>query len=264
VKPTGAFYTVSRVASLAGLTIRTLHHYDRIRLVRPSGRSRAGYRQYSRADLLRLQQVMFFRELGFPLAGIRRIMSASTFEARRALVAQRAMLVEKAGRIQAMVAAVDRALATHVDGGATMGERNEKEMFAMFGKFDPKQYEDEARRRWGQTPAYAEAGRRTARYGQAEWAAIKAEAAEISNAMAAKLEGGVPSNDPAVMDLAERHRQHITRWFYPCPPEMHANLGRMYVADERFAANYESVRAGLAVYVRDAIVANAARVTTQD
>jgi hypothetical protein len=67
----------------------------------------------------------------------------------------------------------------------------------------------------------------------------------------------------AVLDLAERHRQHVDRWFYPCPPEMHANLGRMYVADEWFAANYKKVRAGLAAYVRGTIVANAARAKGQ-
>jgi DNA-binding transcriptional MerR regulator len=132
-------HTVSQVAASTGVTVRALHHYDRIRLVRPSGRSRAGYRLYSRGDLERLQQVLFFRELGFPLGDIRRIMGASSFETSRALAAQRALLAEKAARIQAMVAAIDRTLVSRVSGGQPP---DEKEMFTMFGRFDPKQYED--------------------------------------------------------------------------------------------------------------------------
>jgi DNA-binding transcriptional MerR regulator len=199
---------------------------------------------------------MFFRELGFPLKDIRRIMTASSFETRTALAAQRALLVRKADAIRAMVASIDRTLVSRAAGDSAPGE---KEMFEMFGKFDPEQYEDEARKRWGHTAAYAEAGRRTKAYGKAQWEAIKAEAEEITRLFSASLERGIPPEEAAVLDLAERHRQHIDRWFYPCTPEMHANLGRMYVTDERFAANYEKVRPGLAAYIRDAIAANAAR-----
>jgi DNA-binding transcriptional MerR regulator len=256
VKPRRAPFTVGEVAALTGLTIRTLHHYDRIRLVQPHARSRAGYRLYRHDDLERLQQVMFFRELGFPLKDIRRIMTASSFETRTALAAQRALLVRKADGIRALVAAIDRTLASRAAGHSAPSE---KEMFEMFEKSDPKQYEDEARKRWGHTAAYAEAGRRTKAYGKAQWEAIKAEAEEITRLFSASLDRGISCDDQSVLDLAERHRQHIDRWFYPCSPEMHANLGRMYAADERFAANYETVRPGLAAYVRDAIVENARR-----
>ncbi len=256
MKRTTTTYTVGKVAALTGLTVRTLHHYDRLRLVVPSGRSRAGYRLYQRDDLSRLQQVMFFRELGFALKDIRRIMAASAFEARLALAAQRALLARKTDRIGAMVAAIDRTLASAAGDSAAP---DEKEMFAMFGKFDPKQYQEEVRMRWGRTPEFAEAGRRTNQYGPAQWAAIKAESDEITRALANSLERGLSPSDPSVLELAERHRRHIDRWFYPCSHGMHANLGRMYVSDERFAANYEKVRQGLAAYVRDAIVANAAR-----
>jgi len=77
--------------------------------------------------------------------------------------------------------------------------------------------------------------------------------------LAQALRDGVPADSAAAMDLAEEHRQHISRWFYDCPPEMHAGLGRMYVEDARFTAHYDDIAPGLARYVSTAVQANAAR-----
>jgi hypothetical protein len=129
---------------------------------------------------------------------------------------------------------------------------------SMFEGFDQEQFEAEARERWGHTEAYAESARRTAGYGEREWAAIGAESEEIVRDFAELLRTQQPAADPAARAAAERHRQHITQWFYPCSPDMHWALGEMYLADERFKNNYEQVAPGLAAYVRDAIVANAA------
>ena len=143
---------VGDVAELAGVTVRTLHHYDRIGLLSPSGRSAAGYRLYAPDDLDRLHQVLLYRELGFSLEDV------------------------------------------------------------------------EAR-------------------------------------FAAALAAGVPADSDQAMDIAEEHRQQISRNFYDCPPGMHAGLGRMYVEDERFTAHYEQLAPGLARYVSTAVQANAARQT---
>ncbi|MFI5907131.1 TipAS antibiotic-recognition domain-containing protein [Dactylosporangium sp. NPDC051541] len=129
----------------------------------------------------------------------------------------------------------------------------------LFGDNDPEQYAAEAQERWGDTDAYKESARRTARYTKADWERIKAEAAANTEGFAAAFDGGVPADDSRVMDLAEAHRQHIGRWFYDCPVEMHQGLGEMYVADPRFTANYDTGHPGLAAYIRDAIRANAAR-----
>ena len=128
----------------------------------------------------------------------------------------------------------------------------------MFDGFDPSQYEDEARERWGRTDAYTEAARRVASYGDAEWREIKAQAKEIERLFAGLKRSGQPADVEPARAAAEQARLHIDRSFYPCSREMHRALGEMYVADPRFAVNYEKVEPGLAAYVRDAIAANAA------
>jgi MerR family transcriptional regulator, thiopeptide resistance regulator len=150
------------------------------------------------------------------------------------------------------VALVDRTIA-NLERGETMTPEE------MFDGFDASQHEEEARARWGATDSYAESARRTARYTKEDWATIRAEADALTRAFAEALDRGTPPGDAAAMDVAERHRLHIDRWFYPCPPPMHAGLGEMYAADPRFSANFDKVRPGLSAYVRDAIGANAAR-----
>lgn len=129
----------------------------------------------------------------------------------------------------------------------------------IFGDFDPDAHRAEVEQRWGDTDAYRESHRRTSAYTKDDWLRIKAEATSIEQGLAADLAAGVPADSPAVMDLAEAHRQHLTRSFYDCSYEMHRGLGAMYVADPRFTAHYDAVAPGLASYFRDAIDANAAR-----
>ncbi len=246
---------VSEVARLAGVSVRTLHHYDEIGLLRPGGRSAAGYRLYRPEDLARLQQVLFFRELGFPLEEIVRTLSGSPDEVTAALREQRRLLASQAARAGALLAAIDRALEER-EGGSVM---TDEERFELFGAQDPARHEAEVRARWGQTEAFAESARRTRRYGAREWGAIQAEAGELSAALARLAEAGAPAGGPEAMALAEAHRAHLERWFYPCPAAMHRGLGDLYVDDARFAASYERVRPGLAAYLRDAIRANAGR-----
>ena len=247
--------TVGEVASLASVSVRTLHHYDDIGLLSPSERSENGYRHYSDEDLSALQQVLFFRELGFGLTEIARVMHDPSFDRLEALRLQRRMLKDKSAQLAHMIEAVEAALDA-TEGGVTL---DAKDMFEAFGDFDPKEYEKEAEDRWGGTPAYAESMRRTKRYTKEDWARIKAEGEAVNAAMAALMDEGVPSDDPRAMDLAEEHRLQIDTWFYPCSQEMHVGLGTMYVADPRFAQNYEKVHVGLAQYMCDAIGANADR-----
>jgi len=247
--------TVSQVAKLSGVSVRALHHYDEIGLLSPGARTDAGYRLYDDDDLQRLQQVLFFRELGFPLEQIQRIVTDRDFDLQAALRMQRQLLTEKAARIHALIGAVDARLGA-IERGTMLSK---EEMFEVFGEFDPAEHEEEAQRRWGETDAYKESARRTKRYTKQDWLRIKEEGAANVEALAWALDAGTPADDPSVMALAEQHRQHIDRWFYPCSREMHRGLGEMYVADPRFSEVYERVRPGLARYLRDAIVANAER-----
>lgn len=248
-------YSVSDVAKLSGVSVRTLHHYDSIGLLEPSGRSEAGYRLYAQPDLERLQQVLFFKELGFPLDEIARVMNDPTFDRNEAFLAQRRLLAEKAERIFSMIDAVDAALAAAEKGIAMSDE----DMFEVFGDFDPKQYEDEVQQRWGDTDAYKESARRTKRYTKADWQRFKDEDEARMERMVALFDEGVSAVDERAMDVAEEARLMIDGWFYPCSKEMHVNLGEMYIADPRFTAFYDKRREGLALWFRDAIRANAAR-----
>ena len=127
----------------------------------------------------------------------------------------------------------------------------------MFEGFDPSEYEEEARERWGETDAYRESAARAAEYGEQEWAAIRSESEQIVSDFAALLDARELATGDRARSLAERHRQHISRWFYACSAQMHRGLGEMYMTDRRFARNFEHHRVGLAAYVRDAIAANA-------
>jgi DNA-binding transcriptional MerR regulator len=247
--------TVSEVARLSGVSVRTLHHYDEIGLLEPSARSEAGYRLYDRRDLERLQEILLFRELEIPLDDIRVLLAGGAFDRRAALELQRDMLGQKAARLEALIASVERA----INAEGTGVRMTKEEMFEVFGDFDPAEYEAEVRERWGETDAYRESARRTARYTKADWERFKAESEQIGTDTAALMDVGVPAGDPRAMDLAEQARLQIDTWFYPCSHEMHVNLAEMYIADPRFTATYEKIHVGMARYWHDAILANAAR-----
>lgn len=246
---------VGEVAALAGVTVRTLHHYDRIGLVRPSHRTAAGYRDYTASDLDRLHQVLVYRELGFPLEEVASLLDDPDADPAEHLRRQHRLLRDRLGRTQAMVAAVEKEMEARSMGISLTPE----EKFELFGEDYSEDYEREAEERWGETEPWAQSRRRTAAYGKQDGVRIKAEAEEVQRRFAEAMRAGLPADSEQAMAVAEEHRQHIGRWFYDCPPAMHAGLGRMYVEDERFTATYEQVAPGLAQYVSTAVQANAAR-----
>ncbi len=248
-------YSVGQVADLAGVTVRTLHHYDEIGLLVPGARSHAGHRRYGDDDLDRLQQILFYRELGFPLDEVAALLDDPDADPQEHLRRQHALLTARIGTLQKMAAAVEHAMEAR-----RMNVRlTPEEKFEVFGDFDPDRHAEEAARRWGGTDAHEQSRRRTAAYTKDDWKRLTAEFDALHRAMAELLAQGVPADSAAAMDVAEEHRRFIGRAYYDCTHEIHAGLGEMYVADERFTATYEAIRPGLAVYLRDAMVANAAR-----
>lgn len=247
--------TVGELARLSGLTVRTLHHYDELGLVVPGARSDAGYRLYGDHEVEQLQEVLFYRELGFGLDQIKTMLAEPGHDRRDALVRQRRMLEAKAERTLALIDAIDLAIEAERNGMKLTNE----EMLEVFGDFDPSEHEDEARERWGDTDAYQESMRRTNSYSKEDWAVISREADEINQGLVALMEAGEPADGAAAMELAEQHRSHISRWFYDCSPEIHAGLGRMYVEDPRFTESIDKAAPGLARYLSEAIAANAGR-----
>jgi len=248
-------YSVGQVARLAGITVRTLHHYDEIGLLKPDDRSGAGYRRYGDDDLQRLQQIMFYRELGFSLDEITDLVHDPDAGPAEHLRRQRELLVGRLERVRRMVEAVDKAMEAYTMGISLTPE----ERFEVFGDFDPAEYEEETKQRWGESDAYKQSARRTRTYTKDDWVRIKAEADAVTQRYAEAMASGASADSTVAMDAAERHRRHIDQWFYDCSYDMHRGLGDMYVSDPRFAATYENVASGLAAYVRDAIVANSSR-----
>ena len=244
-------YQVKEVSRLAGVSIRTLHYYEEIGLLVPTGRTDTGYRLYTYDDLLRLQQILIGRELGLPLEEIRLSLDDPSFNRREALLAQRKQLERRAEKTAAMIAAVDAAIAVLQSGGG--------EMEAIFEGFDPAKYDAEARERWGDTAAYKEAARRTRRYTKDDWARHRAEQEEICRDAAELMNTGKNPSAPEAMAVADRHRLLIDRWFYPCGLESHRGLASLYESDPRFSVGMEAQASGLTAFLAAAIRANASR-----
>ncbi|MGW3206232.1 MerR family transcriptional regulator [Streptomyces sp. NPDC001135] len=253
-------YSVGQVAGFAGVTVRTLHHYDEIGLLVPSERTYAGHRRYNDADLDRLQQILFYRELGFPLDEVAALLDDPDVDPRAHLRRQHELLTARIEKLQKMAAAVEHAMEAR-----TMGiNLTPEERFEVFGDKDPfkEGYTEEAEQRWGDTEAWAESQRRAASYTKEDWKRIKAEVDDWQERYAALVAGGEQPSGEAAMDMAEEHRQHMNRWFFEVPYEMHRCFAEMYVSDERFKAFYDSMHPGLAEHLREAILANADRHTT--
>ena len=248
-------YTVGDVAKFAGVTVRTLHHYDAVALLSPSGRTAAGYRLYDDSDLDRLQQILCYRELGFSLDDIAAILDDPRSDPVDHLRRQHELLTGHICRLEEMVEAVRKTMEARKMGIAL----NPEEMFEVFGEDDPTQHAEEVEERWGETDAYKQSQRRTSQYTKEDWLRIKAEGADVERRLAAALAAGQPATSVEAMDAAEAHRLQIDRWFYELSYDMHRGLADMYVADPRFTAHYDEIAAGLAQYVRDAIHANADR-----
>ncbi|MFD3544201.1 MerR family transcriptional regulator [Streptomyces sp. NPDC058655] len=247
-------YSVGQVAGFAGVTVRTLHHYDGIGLLSPSGRSHAGHRRYDDADLDRLQRILFYRELGFPLEEVAVLLDDPESDPGEHLRRQHALLSDRIARLQQMAKAVEHAMEAKKMGINLTPE----EKFEVFGDFDPEEHAEEVERRWGGTDAYAESQRRAASYTKADWQRIQDDADDLNRRFVALMGTGASAGSEAAMDLAEEHRAWIGNHF-ACSYEMHTCMGEMYVSDERFTAYYDALRPGLAVFVRDAITANAVR-----
>lgn len=244
--------TVGEAARLAGVTVRTLHHYDAIGLLSPAGRSGSGYRLYADSDLERLHQIVLLRDLGLSLEAIGRVLDAPEYDRASALRSQRRALEARVRRTRAMIRAVDAAIQT-LDEGATMAAEE------LFDGFDPTEYEKEAEERWGGTEAFQESLRRTKGYGEEDWKRMSAEADVILSGLAEHMAAGRRPDALEVMDAAEAHRLHIDRWFYRCGHDMHVALSRLYVDDPRFRDYFERRREGLTEFLASAIRANGRR-----
>jgi DNA-binding transcriptional MerR regulator len=246
-------YTVGKAARLGGVTIRTLHHYERIGLLTPSARSSAGYRLYSESDLDRLTRILYYRELGFALEDIATLLGGDANVSEH-LERQHKLLTERLRRLQGMVASIQKEMEATMTGH----ELTPEDKLEIFGAdYDPS-WEDEAEQRWGNSEAWKQSQARTKGFSKEDWRRLKADGdAFNARLVQAYTSGAAPDSDQATA-LAEEHREMIGQ-FYDCSYAMHRGLADMYLADERFTRTYEDLTPGLAQWVHDAIHANADR-----
>jgi len=251
-------HTVKQVAKLSGVSVRTLHHYDEVGLLKPACVGANGYRYYGREELLRLQQILFHRELGFSLEEIARVLDAKDFDRVAALKAHRQKLEAETRRYRQLVRTIDHTLAA-LEGDAKMEDK------AMYRGFDPKkqaEYEKELVEKGGpKMQAWiddSKAGMAT--WKQADFDAMQAEAEAIEAGMAKALVEGLPADSAAVTALMRRQHAWIARsWNRPAPAAAFKGLGEMYVNDPRFRERYDGRQAGLAEYMAAAMAAFADR-----
>jgi len=237
--------TIKEISDLAGVTTRTIRYYDEIGLLRPAITGDNGYRYYDHDSLLRLQQILFFRELDVPLKEIQRIMSRPDFNLVSTLEHHRSALQGKARRLQTLLTTLDQTIAT-LKGERTMADE------AYFDGFDESQYEEEVRQRWGDTPMYAESQAKWSSYSAEQKQAIKAEGGRLTVRMVGEGPDASP-DDPDIQAAIGEYHAYLNKYFYSCDVNFLRGLADMWVQDPRFETNYESIREGGATFVREAI-----------
>jgi DNA-binding transcriptional MerR regulator len=237
-------YTVKQLATLAGVSVRTLHYYDEIGLLRPNRLGSNGYRYYGEAAMLRLQQILFYRELGFGLDEIAGVLDATDFDVLRALEDHRGALQRRLGRLRRLVQTVDQTIA-HL-----RGERpaEAKDLFAGFSDEQQTAYENEAVARWGE--GVRESARRWKAYSLEKRQAIMAEAGAVYQDFLSLMDE--PAGGPAAQAVAARWHQNL-RYFYEPTVEMLRGLANGYNDDPAFNAFFARMDAGLAPFIREVV-----------
>lgn len=228
--------TVHEVSTLTGLSVRALHHYDAIGLLPPSRVTGAGYRLYDGAALKRLGEIMLFRELGFPLKEIKRILDDPDHDREAALKDQLALLNLRRERLEKMIGLLSEGIEK---GDFTMD-------FSAFDDSKERAYAEEAKRRWGGTAAFKEYEEKKPGKGAADGLMeIFAEFGKLK---------GLPVDDAMVREAAASLQRYISEHFYECTDDIFMGLGQMYSADPRFRENIDKAGGeGTAEFVSRAI-----------
>ena len=237
--------TVHEVSQISGVSVRTLHHYDAIGLLRPTAVTEAGYRLYDDTALARLQSILLFRELAFPLKEIKQIMDDPQFDQATALEQQIRLLELQQERLSRLI---DLARETMKTGVTHMD-------FTAFDNSKLEQYAAEVKERWGNTAAYQESAQRPAAEQKDAAAGLMAQFARMG-----RLRTGDPAGQEA-QDAVRELQEFITKHFYTCTPEILAGLGQMYTADDRFRVSIDAAGGeGTADFAGKAITVYCAKV----
>lgn len=239
-------YSVQALAKLANTSVRTLHYYDEIGLLSPSRTLKNGYRQYDEPELLRLQQILFFRELDFALSDIKRILNSPYFDMAAALQDHRKLIELKKKRLNKLLHTIDETV-KKLNHKNTMPD---EELYDSFKDEEMKEYAEEAKQKWGNTDAYKQSQAKVSKMTKAEMQKLKDDGKKHMQNLAKAMD--LPIESPEVQALIKKSHADVN-FFYDCSYEMFRNLGKMYQDDPRFTAYYEKFRPGLAAFVQKAI-----------
>ncbi len=236
---------IKEFAELTGVSVRTLHYYDEIGLLKPCYvDEQNGYRFYDENSLERMQEILFYRELDFPLKSIAEILASPNYNKQNALAEQKRLLTLKKDRLERLIAALEQA----EKGEITMSAFDNSEYETA-----RQQYEDEAKRGWGATDAYKESQAKTADYSKDKWNDVLGGLNGVFAEFAECRNSGDSADSETAQSLVKKLQDHITANFYHCTDDILAGLGQMYVADERFKNNIDSHGEGTAEFVAEAI-----------
>ena len=239
---------IKEFANLTGVSVRTLHYYDEIGLLKPSAvDEQNGYRFYDERCLERMQEILFYRELDFPLKDIQAILSSPDYDKQTALKEQKHLLTLKKERLERLITALD---------GAMKGENFTMNVFDN-SEFEAQreQYAKEAKEKWGGTDAYKESAEKTKGYSKEKWDNVTAGMTALMAEFAGCRSNGFAPDSSEAQSLVKKWQDYITENYYTCTKDILAGLGEMYVADERFKTNIDSNGNGTAEFMREAITA---------
>lgn len=240
-------YTVKQIADLASVSIRTLHYYDEIGLLSPSMVGTNGYRYYDDSTLLRLQQILFYREIGLELMQIKELLDKPDFDLLRALRSHRIVLGEKMTRLHDLMTTVDDTI-LHLLGGKTMSK---KQLFQAFSDEKQKEYEREARLQWG-PDIVNKSIKLWNSYTDAQKKAIGEEGNQVYSDIVDALETGKDPNSPEVQEIFKHWHQHL-HYFYEPTLEILRGLGETYNTHPEFIANFQRLHVDLPQYLQEGI-----------
>jgi MerR family transcriptional regulator, thiopeptide resistance regulator len=238
-------FTVKQLSKLAGVTPRTLHHYDAIGLLKPSRIGANGYRYYGEESVLRLQQILFYRELGIPLEDIKKIMGRRDFDVLGALRSHKEALQKQVTRLNRLIRTVDNTI-NHLKGNTTMSD---KAYFEGFSEEAQEKYAAEAEQLYD-AESVRESNRKWKTYSAEKKEAILAEGKAVYTDMIAAMPRGAASKD--VQAIVERWRKHMDYFWTPKLNQLLA-LANGYNDDPRFKANFEKMHLQLAEFMREAV-----------
>lgn len=238
-------YTVKQLADLAGVSPRTLHYYDEIELLKPASHGENRYRYYDEKAMLRLQQILFYREMGLSLKEIKAVLEQPDFNVMSALQAHRATLQKRVERLERLISTVDKTI-NHLTGGTKM---KSEEIFAGFSEEQQEEYAEQARQRWD--PKVVDASmKRWKNYSKEKQQQILQEGRDIYQGIFDRMDQGNDSKE--VQELVGQWHQNM-RYFYEPTIEVLSGLGQMYVDSPDFRATFEKFSPEFPEFLNQAI-----------